>query len=258
MVASLAAGPGATMSGMEIDEHIDQLAAEGPRLADAAQSAGLDAAIPGCPGWQVRDLVTHVGGVHRWAASIVGGALAGNDDVMSDQVGTGPADRLLIGWFRDGHRVLVQTLRDAPGDLACFTFLPAPCPLAFWARRQAHETAIHRADAQAACRSASPFDHALALDGIDEILTGFAARPRTLPPGTLRIEPAGDAPWLVTLGPRGVTATRPRGQDMPADVIVRGSATGIYLWLWNRPAVVTITGDAAIADRWQQIRVRWS
>jgi uncharacterized protein (TIGR03083 family) len=165
---------------------------------------------------------------------------------------------LLISWFSDGHRALVQTLRDAPSDLACFTFLPAACPLAFWARRQAHETAIHRADAQAAGRSASPFDHALALDGIDEILTGFAARPRTLPPATLRIEPAGDAPWLVTLGPRGVTATRPRGEDMPEDVTVRGSATDIYLWLWNRPAVVTITGDAAIADRWQQIRVRWS
>jgi hypothetical protein len=44
---------------------------------------------------------------------------------------------------------------------------------------------------------------------------------------------------------------------MPADVTVRGSATDIYLWLWNRPAAVTITGDAAIADRWQQIRVRW-
>jgi uncharacterized protein (TIGR03083 family) len=245
VVASLAAGLAATMSAMGIDEHIDQLAVEGPRLADAAQSAGLAAAVPGCPGWQVRDLVTHVGGVHRWAASIVGGALADNDDVTGDRVGTGPADPLLIGWFRDGHRALVQTLRDAPGDLACFTFLPAPCPLAFWARRQAHETAIHRADA-------------LALDGIDEILTGFAPRPRTLLPGTLRIEPAGDAPWLVTLGPRGVTATRTRGQDMPADVTVRGSATDIYLWLWNRPAVVTITGDAAIADQWQQIRVRWN
>ncbi len=186
--------------GMRIEEHIDQLAAEGPRLADAAQRAGLDAAVPGCPGWQVRDLVTHVGGVHRWAASIVGGALAGGDDVMGDRVGAGPADPLLIGWFRDGHRALVQTLRDAPGDLACFTFLPAPSPLAFWARRQAHETAIHRGDAQAACRAAGSF----------------------------------------------------------ADVTVRGSAADIYLWLWSRPAAVTVTGEAAVADRWQQIRVRWS
>ncbi len=153
---------------------------------------------------------------------------------------------------------LVQTLRDAPGDLACFTFLPAPSPLAFWARRQAHETAIHRGDAQAACRAAGSFDPALALDGIDEILTGFAARPRALAPGTLRIEPAGDAPWLATLGPRGVTASRAQGQDTPADVTVRGSAADIYLWLWNRPAAVTVTGEAAVADRWQQIRVRWS
>lgn len=40
--------------------------------------------------------------------------------------------------------------RWAAGYVDCWTFLDAPSPLAFWARRQAHETAIHRADAQLA------------------------------------------------------------------------------------------------------------
>ena len=39
-------------------------------------------------------------------------------------------------------------LRSAPADLDCFTFLPAESARHFWARRQAHETAIHRVDAE--------------------------------------------------------------------------------------------------------------
>src|SRR5262249_53658636 len=53
----------------------------------------------------------------------------------------------LPGWFREGHAALVQALSVAGPDLNCWAFLAAPSPLAFWARRQAHETAIHRVDA---------------------------------------------------------------------------------------------------------------
>ena len=45
----------------------------------------------------------------------------------------------------------------------------------------AHETAIHRADAElAAGREPASHDVALALDGVDELL-GFAASPQCLP-----------------------------------------------------------------------------
>ena len=50
-----------------------------------------------------------------------------------------------------------DTLRTADPAVRCWTFLPAPSPLAFWARRQAHETAIHRADAQLAAGPVTPF-----------------------------------------------------------------------------------------------------
>ena len=38
-----------------------------------AVSAGLDAPVPPCPGWTVRDLVLHVGLAHRWAVAILHG-----------------------------------------------------------------------------------------------------------------------------------------------------------------------------------------
>src|ERR1700729_3712807 len=55
------------MWGVEISAHIDALARDGALLADAAEAAGLRAVIPGCPGWQGRDLVRHQAYVHDWA-----------------------------------------------------------------------------------------------------------------------------------------------------------------------------------------------
>src|SRR5207302_5692344 len=119
------------------------------------------------------------GGVHRWATRHVVEAaaeLVAVDDLL-DLVGKWPADDDLVDWFVAGHGALVRALPDAPPDLQCFTFLPAPSALAFWARRQAHETAIHRVDAELAGGSVTPFDPAFAADGIDELLRGFVARP---------------------------------------------------------------------------------
>src|SRR5204862_2895326 len=77
-----------------------------------------------------------------------------------------------------GHAALVTALEAAPEDLACWTFLPAPSPRAFWARRQAHETAIHLADAWSASGESASFSPAFAADGVDELLYGFGGRRR--------------------------------------------------------------------------------
>ena len=56
---------------VQVAEHIAALRAEGPLLARAAERAGPDAPVPACPGWRMRDLVRHVGNVHRWATGYV-------------------------------------------------------------------------------------------------------------------------------------------------------------------------------------------
>ena len=137
---------------MEITEHIDVLRDQGAMLADAAGRAGLDASISPCPPWRVKDLLRHTGYIHRWAARHLTERPAQVIDGPPEAeilVG-GPADAGLLSWFRAGHAALVQTLEDADPGLDCAAFMPAPSPLAFWARRQAHETAIHRADAESA------------------------------------------------------------------------------------------------------------
>src|SRR5690349_8120845 len=136
---------------VEISQHLDALRDAGTRLSAAAAQAGPDAAVPSCPEWVVRDLVRHQGGIHRWAASIVGTPRTEAWNVDLDEVvGTWPDDTELIRWFEDGLDQLVKVLSQAPADLACWTFLRAPSPLAMWARRQAHETSMHRVDAELA------------------------------------------------------------------------------------------------------------
>lgn len=243
---------------MDVEALIDRLAADGPLLADAAARAGLDTPVPATD-WTVRDLVTHVGGVHRWAADIVANRGHSFDTAAGAAVGSGPADDELIAWFGAGHDALVGTLRSAPSELDCVTFLPADSPLHFWARRQAHETAVHRADAEAAAGKGITFDAAFAQDGIAELLLGFAARRSNAiaQAGTIGLR-ADDGPsWLITLGGERIVA---EGCETvgAADAVVGGTSADLYRWLWNRPSTTTVTGAEKITALWRTVRVTWS
>lgn len=241
---------------MNVDEHLHQLQSDGGRLADAATDLGAE--VPPCPQWTVRDLVTHLGGVHRWAASIVRDRLDHDPAPGEGDLAT-PGDRDAVDWFREGHAALVSVLRSADPDVQCYTFFAAPSPLAFWARRQAHETAIHRADAESARDGITAFPTDFAADGIAELLTGFAGRRRSFSrvdrPRTLALRPSDADGWTVKLAPDGVHSAPGAG---PAEVTVSGTASDLYLWVWNRPATVVVEGDPDLAALWHHVRVRWA
>jgi len=253
---------------MDTTRLIDVLREEGTRLADTAARLPLDAAVPTCPGWTVRDLIRHLGGVHRWAGRHVREA---RPDLMvvKDQVelfGAWPEDAALLDWYRAEHGLLVESLTAADPDLACATFLPAPSPLHFWARRQAHETTIHRVDAEAAAGSVGSIAADLAADGIDELVGGMVPRPgarlRTSSPRTLRLAPDDDrARWLLRISAEPVVTDREDDATEPADCTVRGSAADLYLALWNRRGVddLRVDGDASLLDLFRaKVAIRWS
>lgn len=252
---------------MEVAEHIAALRGHGAHLADAAAVAGLDAPVPTCPEWAVRELVHHIGGVHRWAADVVGAARTQfRDEPLELVAGGWPADDATIQWFRDGHAALVAALDGAPADLDCVTFLPAPSPLAFWARRQAHETAIHRLDAERAAGLITTFEPTFAADGLDELLTGLAPRPRrhtaTDGPVTLALQ-TSDAGrgWRVTIDPVGVAAEAQPTELDASDLLITGTADELYQLMWNRRSLdgLDVRGDPALLDVWSAtISVRWT
>ncbi|WP_333776311.1 maleylpyruvate isomerase family mycothiol-dependent enzyme [Streptomyces sp. IBSBF 3136] len=242
---------------METAEFLKTLDQEGRLLAAAAAEAGTDAKVPTCPEWQVADLLRHTGAVHRWAA-----ALVAEGHTAPRPLGDGPDldGAELVSWYRDSHRMLVDTLAAAPADLECWTFHPAPCPspLAFWTRRQAHETAVHRYDAEAARGgTASPIAAGFAADGIDELLRGFHARPRsrvrTERPRVLRVralDAGADAVWTVRLSTEPPVTSRDAAGDAEAELT--GPAERLYLALWNRGPVPSVTGDRSLATLWRE------
>jgi len=166
----------------------------------------------------------------------------------------------------------VRALGAAPPDLECWTLLAAPSPLAFWARRQAHETAIHRVDAEQAAGRAAPgngvsFEPAFAADGVDELVMGFLARSIkrgnwAAPGGSLAIRAddgtAGGADWLIAGGQDAPGVSRSTGR---ADCEVTGPASELYLMLWNRgPADrLQVTGDPGILAAFgRALQITWS
>lgn len=229
---------------LPFDAYADALADASVVLRDNAARAGLDAPVPTCPGWSVRDLVAHLGMVHRWA-----GATVRDERVDADAIGRAAYDEPdLLDWLADGVADLLRTLDRAPDDLAAWFFLadPPPAKLA-WARRQCHETTIHAVDAMLAATGQLPdglwFGPRVAADGIDELLTGFLPRPkvafRTPTPRRVVVR-AGDDAWTVRLTPEDAATTR--GEEPPADPVVRGNPVDLYLALWNRGGQVTETG----------------
>ncbi|RMI93213.1 hypothetical protein BIU87_14820 [Streptomyces sp. ZS0098] len=239
---------------METAWYLEILEHEGRSLADAAEQAGPGAPVPACPDWRVRDLLRHTGVVHRWAAGFVADACP-TPRPMEEHPDLDGTE--LLAWYRAGHRALLDTLREAKPDVECWTFLPgAESGLGFWARRQAHETAVHRWDAQAA-RGGDPTPVAtdFAVDGVDELLRGFHARRksrvRTPEPRVLRIRATdADAVWTVRLSQEPPVTARDAAGD--AECEVSGPAAELYVSLWNRLPVPEVTGDHALAELWRE------
>jgi uncharacterized protein (TIGR03083 family) len=247
---------------METARLIKFLVHEGQLLAAAGAEAGPYAMVPTCPDWQVRDLLRHIGMVHRWATAFI---TEGHTEYHPAEERSDLDGDELVEWFREGHGLLVAALSEAPADLQCWTFLPAPSPLAFWARRQAHETAIHRTDAESALGGTPGHVAAeFAADGIAELLTGFHGRSRSRvrseAPRSLRVRPIDTddvwTVWVSTDAPR----TEP-SEEGPADCELSGTAEQLYLTLWNRLplSAVSVTGEADLAQLWRDMSaITWS
>lgn len=236
---------------MEFEQYLDELRRQGRQLADSARQPSLQAAVPSCPGWTVARLLGHVTKVHHWVAAIL---RDGKPDGFSFAV---PDDSELFEVYDAGLRAVLDRLRATSDRTPVWTYLPAPSGKLFWARRMAHETAIHRVDAQlAAGFGVTDVSPEFAVDGIDELLTGSAARfdrSRLVGERTISLTPLdSNAAWTLTVGPQLVSC-RPVAVD-DADLSVFGLAADLYRWAWNRAGDddVSLRGDLTLADRWRE------
>lgn len=237
---------------MEHAQYVDAIRREGAALVAAARAAGVAAPVASCPGWTVADLLSHIGRIHHWVAGIVESRPADPEHWSKTAAPEGDA---LIDYEERGCARLADALAQAGPDATVWTWATDKTT-AFWARRQAHEAAVHRWDAQGAAGSAEPIDRDLAVDGIQEVFDLQAVRAGREPIAgngeTIHLHCTdGDGEWLVRLDPGGMAVTR---EHAKGDVAARGTASDLLLLMWGRilPGTVETFGDAALLERWQE------
>ena len=221
---------------MDAPQYLDGIRSNVGLFLAAARQAGTGAAVPSCPEWDVAALATHQGRVFRWAAALV--ESRSQEFIHPRTVGDVGEGEDPIDWLEAGAAHVLEVLGKTDPDAPVWNWADgAPGPARFWIRRMAHEVTIHRADAEAAAGLANPVEPAeLASDGIDEYVHLIRARSRDAkfvpPTGSYHFHTTDvEGEWLVRFDDAGLTVTR---EHAKADVAVRGPASALELFLYNR------------------------
>ncbi|MDA8264172.1 MAG: maleylpyruvate isomerase family mycothiol-dependent enzyme [Actinomycetota bacterium] len=266
---------------MERTDAIAVINREGERVLELARMSNdaLAAPVPTCPGWDLGDLVKHLGNVYNWAGTVVAGCLQAppGKDIERRPGGMSTPD-----WMADRLGRLTATLAATPSDALIWNFGPvSPSPVDFWCRRQLHETAIHRVDAElAAGATVTALEPDLAADTVAELL--MLARYAEVPPerelaterelaaeragrtsagakeplpATLHLhaEDVEGAEWTIDTEAKAYARCHAR-----SEVAIRGNAWALARWCWGRPAdgELEIFGDPVQADAWRSSLVQ--
>ena len=234
---------------MHPDELLEAIRTDGAAIAALLRQDGASVRdVPACPGWDVEQLVGHLGRVHRWVTAMVRSQSPERLDFPPRP------ERVDAQWFEEGVTELTAALEEAGPDVAMWTVPGGGGTSRFWFRRQAEETAVHRWDAQHAVGAPEPIDTEVAIAGVDELLDVFFAARQVELGGAVRFA-ATDSPhgaWVVANDDDGGLLVG-HGHD-DGDVTLRATASDLLLWLWGRPvsdAGFEVVGDEALLDRWR-------
>ena len=240
---------------MSVDRAVytEALRADGEAIA-AAGRQDIDAAVPSCPGWTMHKLLAHVGRVYRSVGCHV--AERATEMIPADDIPRPPEGNAIVEWFEEGHRFVQDALAGADPDDAVWTWT-GQSTMAFYFRRMAHETAVHRWDAEAAFGQPGPFDSELSADGVSElfeVVLPFAVAnwKMTLPDASLHLHRTdGDGEWLLANDGGHIKVSL---EHAKGDAAVRAGGTDLLLLSWERigldsPGVETF-GDADAARAW--------
>ena len=239
------------------EAHLSHLRTEADAFAAAIEGA-LDELVPSCPGWTVRDLAEHLGDVFVfWRVQLEAADPSSPTEPESRGVPDG-GDVVLFctGAAEDLSAALAKRDSDEP----CWNWSGREETGRFVARRMALEAAVHRFDAELAIGAPTAVDRELAIDGIDEriavhLVNDLPETPDASLGGVICLACSDDrAAWTLEIGSGRV---RCRASRAPADAVVVGSASDLFLFTWNRVGaeLFEVTGDSDVVAGWPLLPV---
>jgi uncharacterized protein (TIGR03083 family) len=254
---------------MDKARYVDSFRTASQAIATAARRDRL-APLPSCPGWTSTTLLGHLATVYISVAKYMRDGTGVDivnevadldlDPAFVAWYGAGRPDEHappdVIEWFEGTATRLAMSFADTDPAARCWTWFEADQTAGFWLRRMVHETAIHAWDAHLAYGTSYPIDSEIAADGVDEALTVYQAivcRAQSTTEGTgetyhfHRMDGPGE--WLVRFEGANMSVSR---EHTTADVAIRGNASDLMLFLWNRiPSDrLEIYGDQGLVTRY--------
>ncbi|WP_183094421.1 maleylpyruvate isomerase family mycothiol-dependent enzyme [Nocardioides stalactiti] len=258
------------MTRLSFPEYLTAIRRESDRFREVLVDCDPAATVPSCPEWTAADLLWHLTTVQHWW-----GAIVTHRPQTGEELGYVEPDRPasyeeLLASFDDTHARFVAAVETADPTEPAYSWSGDPVnhTVGFTYRRQAHEALVHRLDAELTAGKVTPFDTALAADGVDEALDWMYGN---LPPWgsfdplphyvEFRLTDAGTSVWTQ---PGTFQGTAPDGTvytdetdlhvvadpGRAADVVVSGPAADLNAWIWRRrdDAGIEVTGDATVWD----------
>lgn len=220
------------------------------RISQLIRSADLATPIGHLGRWKVRDVAAHLGGVHRWATRIVVSRSSDGPSFVKSKLD----GEELCDWFDAGTEELLIALESNDRDEPCPNFNPGSAKtVAWWLRRQMHETTVHRWDVERALDATTPIAPSVAADGIDEYLDVFVRTrgKQTLSSPMALVSASPSRTWTLTPAEKPGRIDISAGRSTEPTTEVSGRSAELLLALWRRLPLsetgLTVIGDAAAA-----------
>ena len=253
------------MTRLEYPTYLDHIRTESARFRAALTDCDPTAPVPTCPDWDAADLLWHLAKVQLFWAKVLRHRPASPDDpeIGEEDAAQRPESYSeLLEAFDDFSHALATELERADPEAEAWHW-SGDRRVGTSYRRQAHEAAIHRIDAELTAGVAvTPLDAALADDGVAEVLGvmyggapewgSFTGSGETI---AVRMSDTG-TDLLVELGT--FSGTDPEdgktyededdialvGAGADPVATVTGTAADLDTWLWKRDATLSVGTDA--------------
>jgi uncharacterized protein (TIGR03083 family) len=233
------------------------LRAEGPVIARTLAEADPAAPVPSCPQWTVAELTGHLVRFYTWVGAHVGRGVVTPPEHPEP---TGPRTATPAE-YETAFAELLTLFDVLDPEMPAWNPDPQAKRVAYWQRRVAHDTAIHRWDAQMATVGLTePLEAKLAADivseALDTLLPGGHGRRPADRHGTVALS-ATDLghTWHIRLRASGGVAlldtdTLLDDDDLHERVIAAGPASDLALALWGRVGfdVLAVDGDEQLLE----------
>jgi uncharacterized protein (TIGR03083 family) len=242
-------------------DHLDVIASGGARIL-AAYRGNPQGRVPWSDRWTVRSVARHVAGSHHAVALILSDRPTADFEQAAAMPRVEADDPEFPEWFSANTQRLLAECRSVPPNAVCW----APHPLlsgtgAYWTRRIACDTLVHRWDAEAGAGIAGPpMEPEVAADAVDEMLDVGVRVTRAMTDA-----PAGPAiglvctdahqSWRLDLAEVGGLTIHTEPIDVA--VTIRGTAEALLLWLWRRIDIadgeIEVDGDRSVLAWWTEL-----